>query len=130
MSYKVGDRVYIKKYRWAHEMQYLKGEITKITPSGLTDVKTGTVTRRFSSAGREQSAGSGRAWRIDDMPFEERRAELRKRGQIESVVVAINYITPLDVKPEWGLEKLDKEIERLQGLLDEAKALSAKAKEA
>jgi len=115
----VGDEVYVNtKYN------YLLAKVVKKTPAGKVDVAWGDSNKRFRADGTLDSADrfDRDRYHLDHLTVPERQAEMAKEQRARVAVDKIRAIEPEQrLRAEWGQESLQKEVDRLQGLLDEAK---------
>ena len=121
---KTGDKVYIACMgRW--DTYYSVGTVTKVTPAGMVDVQIGDgEPMRFRPDGKLR--GKGYHEQLDSLPFEERAALLAKEKRAQAAARAISQITVQgNVNSKWGVDGLTEELDRLQGLLDAARAAVA-----
>ncbi len=127
MNHEVGKTVYVKT-----RYSILPGTVVKVTPKGSTDVKfasSGSI-KRFSPEGEMVPADR---WAQHYLLTDEKAAaELAYEQEKATLIKAANAIsavtTERGVNYQWGLDGLQKEVERLQGLLDAAKTLVAEVK--
>jgi hypothetical protein len=122
--HKVGDSVYVvRSGNW--DSHYTAGRVIKVTAGGQVDVVVGTGEPiRFRADGCKQ--GSKSRWdtlELDTMPFEERKIELAKKERLRH---AANLLHPITVNSganvRWGKEGLIRELDRLQDLINAARA--------
>lgn len=122
----IGKRVYVKT-----RYTVIAGEVVKITPSGKVDVKypSGTVVR-FNPDGEATPADRwNRVALLSDEDAVKELAYEEKKNKLIKVSNAIREVAPTPgVNHMWGAGSLQKEIDRLQGLLDVAKAAIAEVK--
>jgi hypothetical protein len=123
----VGQQVFMVTWN-GYNHSYQAGTVMKITPKGLFDVGYGSGELdpvRFNSSGIE----IGRSYRkssIDPMPFDERVAWLAEQELLKKVTTAITKIAASNnVKHTWGRDGLTEELDRLQGLITDARTLLA-----
>ena len=118
----VNDKVYIYSSGAAY---YTPGVVVHKTPSGIVDVLIGSSEKptRFNKEGMEQGGMRYHCYEIDHLTFEERSALLQSETRAKQAVTAICKIKPEGpVSFRWGKVELLKEVERLQELLNEARA--------
>jgi hypothetical protein len=119
----VGDKVFlVRYYSWGSRDAFREGVVSKITPSGLIDVKVRGLTTRFDKNGRERATYNGE--RIDtEMSFEERLSHQAMLGRIDIAAVALRVVTTEERRRYNTKEELIEEVERLYKLLAEANLL-------
>jgi len=120
---RVGEQLYVACGHGMYPNSYVVGTVTKVTPSGMCDVQIGACAepRRFNAAGRCMAKFSERDY-LDDIPFETRKAMLAEEQRAEVAAALVGAIAAeRNVNARWGKEGLQKEVERLQQLLDEAR---------
>jgi hypothetical protein len=128
----VGQKIYMN----CGHRRYVAGEVVRVTPSGLTDVKWGTdglVISRFRKDGKRQGDSVYSAWTLDtEMPFDARTEYIRNGDVLDEAGRAINNIKVETVSFWYGrnFEKSDllARLDKLQGEIDGIRALLAKAK--
>lgn len=121
---KVGDKVFLA-HMGGWSTSYRIGTVVKITPKGLVDIDTGLATpRRFRADGKELGGSDRFPTFIDSMEYTERVAWLEQKKR---AAIAANLICAVTANQEgkplatWGKEYLQKEVDRLQELLDIAR---------
>ena len=119
---KPGDKLYICRPGGTWDDTYYEAAVLKVTPAGLVDVQIGGGTARFGADGYERTTGSKyHRQRLDDMPFEERAANLAEESRAKDAAKAINEIVRSSgVNYRWGKAGLNEEITRLRMLIEEA----------
>lgn len=124
---KVGDKIFVAR-SGSWETHYTSCEVVKITPKGLVDVKLGSTEIRFKLKTAQYSLGEQyggseytRYW-IDATPYAEREAFLASEGRARVAVSLIKEIySATGVNLKWGKDGLEKEVARLQEMLNKAK---------
>jgi hypothetical protein len=122
----VGDKVYIYTRHG-----YMPGEIVKITPSGLIDVKTthgSQAVYRFNKNGKKLGDDYN-AWSIDTMPFDARTAYIKKANALRDALHAIMAIKEARFD-SWGFgggipekQQIATELEKIEAQVQKAREL-------
>jgi hypothetical protein len=113
-------------------LSFVKGEVVKITPSGLVDIQVGKIgegnplgrTIRLNKDGYEQGAQryGSMTYFLDFISFEERIQAQELEQRTKHAANTIYVIKREDgVNYKWGKDGLQAEVARLQVLLDLAK---------
>lgn len=128
----VGQKVYMND---GHR-RYVVGEVVKITPKGLVDVKwghEGKVTSRFSVAGKRQGDAYYSAWALDtEMSFDARTEYIQNEAVLDEAAKAFNGIK-IEAVSFWYGRNSDKDdiaarLDALQAQINGVRALLEKAK--
>jgi len=126
MNHEIGKTVYVKT-----RYSILPGTVVKVTPKGSTDVKfaSGTI-KRFSTDGemKPQDRWSPQYLLTDEKAVAELAYEQKKATLIKAANAICAVTVERGVNYNWGADGLQKEVERLQALLDVAKTLVAEVK--
>ena len=128
----VGQKVYMND---GHR-RYVAGEVVKITPKGLIDVKwghEGKVTSRFKADGKRQGDSYYSAWTLDtEMPFDARTEYVQNEAVLEEAGKAFNGIKIETVSFWYGrnfgkediaarLDALQEQINKVRQMLESVK---------
>ena len=123
VKHAVGDMIHFYRCGSFDHVYYRAGKITKITEKGQTSVTEddGQVTR-FDASGKE--IGGEKRWRLDTITFEARKELMAQRKRAVAAADSINAVTAREHRAlaTWQKTGLMEEVERLQALLNAAKA--------
>lgn len=124
----LGQKVYMND----GQRRYVAGEVVKITPKGLVDVKwghEGKITSRFKADGKRQ----GSAWTLDtEMPFDVRTEYVQNESLLEEAGTAFNNIR-IETVSFWygrnfGKEDIVTRLDALQEQINGVRRLLEKVK--
>lgn len=127
----IGQRVYMNTGR-----EFVAGEVTRVTPAGLVDVKfghDGAAVCRFNKDGKRRGDSRWSAWTLDEeMSFEARTEYIQNDAILAEAGRAINNIK-VETVSFWYGRNFDKadltaRLDKLQGEIDNIRALLTKAK--
>lgn len=119
MSHEVGKKVYVQtKYN------LIEATVVKVTPKGFTDVKYDhcDAVRRFNPEGElvPQDKWSGVYLLSDEKALQALAWETKKKALIKASQALGQVHAEQRINYQWGKENLQKEIDKLRGLLDAA----------
>lgn len=117
-----GKQIYLARPgNW--DTHFTIATIVKVHPSGMMDVQIGGCEpMRFLANGKKQGGGY-RDYYLDNVTFDERAALLATEQREREAVAAINAVAPESgVNRKWGKDGLQREVARLQELLNAAQA--------
>jgi hypothetical protein len=123
-----GQKVYINA-----RDHFYPGEVVKITPSGLVDVKFGdSGLSRFKKDGRRQGDSYYHGWRLDtEMSFDDRSEWLKDVQARSAVTIAIKSIEYPRLET-WGRtpekQEMAEALDKVQAQVDAARELLNKCK--